>query len=507
MQKPTPPLEPPGGWREPSKTYPPLVLNGVDGTTGAYLPSAPRGALGLWLRRQRLIAPPAMPVRVRSRPMPWVVPSDLATSGWGVIFPRDGDARVREKLRPLLDHRRSQASRVFAGYREFTGEQGYHPNDDLDRWLTRHHQGPGPANPEQVPFHLLIVGDPSAIPFEFQQQLATTHSVGRLCFDELAAYARYAEQVVAVEQGRLALPPRLGVFGPRNRGDQATTWSTDYLLEPLLSALRRQRGDGGSGKSRWHVDDFLGERATKARLADLLAGGRRSPALLLTVSHGLRFHPEDPRFARDCGALLCQDWPGPAVWRQGLRRDFFFSAADLAADADLRGRIAVFLACHSAGLPREDSFAHEKNGAPRRLAPEPLLARLPQHLLSKPGGALAAVGHVDRLRGFSYIWPDAGSQIDTILALLQGLMAGEPVGYAACFLADRHAALAARLLACLPATAVRDRVLPSDDPQALEALTDLYTAYVDARGYLVFGDPAVRLVCESAQEAVAGQPF
>ena len=64
-------------------------------------------------------------------------------------------------------------------------------------------QGPGTPIPSKVPFYLLLVGGPEAIPFEFQYGLALNHFVGRIAFDTAQEYARYAETVVAAEKGDL----------------------------------------------------------------------------------------------------------------------------------------------------------------------------------------------------------------------------------------------------------------------------------------------------------------
>jgi len=238
------------------------------------------------------------------------------------------------------------------------------------------------------------------------------------------------------------------------------------------------------------VTRFLGEDATKARLAALLGGD--APSLLVTASHGIGFPAGDPRQRSDQGALVCQDWAGP---RSGsLTADHYFAGDDIAADADLGGLVGFHFACFGAGTPRYNDFSR-KGDAPALvdLAPHAFVARLPQRMLGRARGALACIGHVDRAWASSFLQADprhAGAvtaQLAVFESTLQRLIDGRCVGHAMDHFDLRYAELASDL-----ATRIEDATkydVAVDDHE----LAQLWIYANDARDYAVIGDPAVRI--------------
>jgi hypothetical protein len=421
----------------------------------------------------------------------------LEQTGWSVLFPfaADDNAKAAQQaildaLRPLLDLRKAQASKVEERYyREFLDEFAFRPGDSKSSWLARFGAAPGsPANPENVPYYVLIVADAETIPLRFQYQLDVEYAVGRIHFDTVEEYAAYARSVVSAERKEVKRPRRVTFFGVRNDDDRPTQQSYESLIKPLAKKLDAFGWDG------WTFPTVDPELAKKARLAELL-GGPDTPALLFTASHGVGFDKDDPRQFADQGALLCQDWPGPAVWpkRQSIPNDYYFGADDVAADADLHGLIAFHFACYGAGTPKLDDYPDLRLGTPpAQLASRSFLARMPAKLLSHPkGGALAVIGHIDRAWACSFTSPKAGPQTGTFFGVLARLLNGEPVGAATETLNQRYAALASEL----GTTLQEDRTGTTANATTLAGL---WTANNDARSYVVIGDPAVRLCVADA---------
>ncbi len=416
---------------------------------------------------------------------------NLEDTGWGVIFAASATGDLREALKPLLDLRRDQATKKRSTYyREFFGADGYRPGETAQRFLARWDAGSGLANPDKMPYYLLIVGDPETIPFEFQYGLDVQYAVGRIAFETLEEYTRYARSVVLSEtkhaQGSFDLPNRMVVFASQSPDDRPMVMAQEYLVKPLLEALP-------NAAPNWVIDSLLVDQATKANLNGVL-GGLQTPALLFTASHAMSWPKGHPDQLLTQGAPVTQDWPGPTRHRGPFPKDFYFSAQDVPAEGNLLGSIIFFFGDFIAGTPLENNFPFSgKSNA--QLAERAFLASLPQKLLSHPqGGALAVVAHVDRAWMHSFMDIERANpqgqrtgDIDPYRKLLARLMQGSTAGMAMEDLNRRYSYFSTALADELVGINFYDR--PRDENKLLQMMTQT----IDARNYILVGDPAVRL--------------
>jgi len=477
-----------------------LVFNGINGATGDYgLPPMSGEELSEFIRGE---ATPENLNELRARHRAstqqtlgvkeGIDPKKLDEAGWGIIFAHDADPAIKEALGDLIALREEQAGPYF---RLYEGPDGYRRGKDTKSdFLARHGAGPGPADPNAVPYYLLIVGSPEDIPYIFQYQLDVQYAVGRICFDTPQEYANYASSVVAVEKGEVKLPRQVGFFGVANDDDIATQKTTDLLVEPLCRLLKETHPD-------WEYTPFLRGEATKAQLGRLL-GGDQTPALLFTGSHGVEFPLGDERQLPHQGALLCQDWPGPEQWRgRGpIPQELYFAGDDLGDEAGLLGLLAFYFACYGAGTPLNDEFSKQAFRERTAIAEHPFVAGLPTRMLGHPrGGALAVIGHVERAWSYSFDWPGAGAQTVVFQSTLERLLNGHPVGSAVEYFNERWAELATVLSSELEEIEFGRQF----DPYTL---AEMWTTNNDARSYVVIGDPAVRLPVAEAGQAPGPRP-
>ena len=470
-----------------------IFLNGIDGVTGNYLVQPMSVAEAVAMARGKLDDSElkgwmksiweAMKRPFMGLPID-IDPTDVQRAGWAVVFTPDTSAEVRDALQPLIAHRQSQVEQNRCKLLEYKSGEG------LKDWLRRYGVYPGSVAPTKIPYYLMLVGDPTSIPFQFQYLLDIEYAVGRLCFDRPEQYRQYSESVVAYETaGTVPNSRELVYWGTRHAADRATQMSADHLITPLfegmLAAGNEAAEDAIAAAKSFESRCFKAKDATKANLLEVLHArdNVKPPAMLFTASHGMGwpFGSEHQRAAQ--GALLCQDWSGFG----SVQPSHLLTAADVADDARLHGLIAFLFACYGAGTPGHDNFLNDRAKGPMKIAEQPFVAALPQRLLSHPnGGALAVLGHVERAWGYSIKPPGVGAQLQPFRNLIGRILSGEPVGNSTKDFSDKYAVLSAELLSEL------DESQPGGKPKDSE-LAWKWIERNDAQNSVVLGDPAVRV--------------
>jgi hypothetical protein len=414
--------------------------------------------------------------------IPTLHPMDLAQTGWGVVFAADIDPAVKAALQPLLAHREQQVGNQRR-FKTFEGNRGVRPGQSAIDWLDRQGVGLAVVDPRNgVPYYLLLVGSPMQISFEFQCVLDMQWCVGRVYFDTPAEYESWAHAVVDYETSA-SLPHRkqAAMWMPRHAGDAATAMLLSQVGIPFV-----QQGLGT--EAGYTLQAFVDAQATKEQLANILHGRLENgpPAVLFTGSHGLEWPKADTPGQRvKQGALITQEW----VPHTPAKPEHYFSASDLGDDSNVQGMICFLFAYFGGGCPVLDTYGKQPDGSPIQIAPEPMIAQLPQRLLSR--GALAVLAHVDRVWSWSFQSGSGLPQNQVIRSTIEAVMQGARVGQASDFFNLQWSTLAA-LWGVLQGHAAGQPVSPV-------TLGNLCIARGDTRNYTVLGDPAARLRVETMQ--------
>jgi hypothetical protein len=437
-------------------------------------------------------------------------PNDLRAVGWAVLFAPGVDPKIKEALQPLLDHRKNLVGE--GPFRIFDGD--YQPRETAKQWLARQKVSMRTVVPKAgVPYYLLIVASPADISFEFQYSLDIFWAVGRIWFEtaeenphpEPDKFRQYAWSVVCYEKAKTVPTSRqLAFFTAQNQGDKATRLLMKEVALPLVNGTEIEGPIGQDPKQKFKVHSILGNTANKDALNAILRGQSPDgpPALLFTGSHGKAV--SDPSNVADLaelrGALICGDW----VRGVPATPDQVYAGRDLPADAKVHGMIHFMFACYGAGWPQYDNYGAMKDGLAQnyvrvggnapQISPRPMVSRLPQNLLSHvAGGALAVIGHIDRAWAWSFESEADIAQPGDFSMILNQLMAGNRIGQATDKFNFNWAALSTDIGDNLSQMQINGKVLPEAE---MKKLANQWIARDDARNYVVFGDPAVRLRTE-----------
>lgn len=464
-----------------------IYFNGINGSTGDYLISPEKvSQVAAKIPRDKPALPPASHEDEDLLGLPeGVDPKDIRQAGWAVVFHEQEKQEVRAALQPLIEHRRRQI-----GNDKIARVLEYKSGEDIADFLGKYGAAPGEVAPNCVPYYLLLVGDPEKIPFDLGHFLDVEYCVGRLHFDKASKYENYVKGVISYEtEATVPRQREVAFFAPRNEGDAATGLSADKLVKPLSDGIPSTSTEAGNpwvGQGlEFRAKKIWGPDATKDALGNLFrsTSDGSGPAFLLTASHGVGWDNGDPRQADGNGALVCQGWkPGGS-----LKAEHYFAASDIPSEASFSGMINFHFACYGAGTPKYDPFFHEPGQAPPQIAPVSFLSALPCAMLSHSnGGSLAAIGHVERAWGYSFIAPKVGPQLGPFRNAITRILKGFPVGFAMQDFNEKYSIYSVLLSALLERIGHGETVPDKE-------LASKWIQRNDAQSYVVIGDPAVRL--------------
>jgi len=316
--------------------------------------------------------------------------------------------------------------------------------------------------------------------------------VGRLHFDDIEDYGRYAQAVVQYESAAFKPEQRKNValWTTRNNGDLATAMLSGAISMDFMSSTNPL-----GARSQFTLNAFTNEKATKPQFLDILRGNLPAgpPAVIFTGSHGSNYDASDPALLRLQGALVSQEWKHGSP----LDPNCLICADDIPADAKLLGTIGFLFACYSGGCPAQDSYHFNPDGSRIAIAPAPFIARLPQALLSR--GMLAMIGHIDLAFPSAFIDTSGTPQPQAVRTPLELLMRGKRVGLAADTLSILWSTRSAQLAmaqSAVPAAPAVSSAAAAPSPVSTQ-IAQMTLARDDARNYIVLGDPAARLRVDS----------
>lgn len=424
-------------------------------------------------------------------------PNDLTLQRWGVIAPegKEGD-RMLEAMAPLLRKREEEQGAPVITYRvppDMDAKMAVSWKDEV-YWSED-------VEEDDRPLYLMLLGDYEEVSLELQHSLANGALVGRVHFansqgkHQLDAHAAYAEKVVVhAQRGTPAERPDL-LFHVARDGTNATQSGEARLLQPCLEAALKNRDAGKLPVSAVREIDAEGADAF------LSAGATTTPSVLLSISHGVGA----PR----------RGWSGAEEqWhKQGalvMGHQDVLDAERLGKRPFLPGGLWFLLACFGAGTPSASAYHAwlsllSKEGGYRGKAnsvlaslpaagARPFVAALPQAALSNPEGPLAIIGHMDLAwtYGFSSATNLGESRKSRFYSALEVMVRGSRAGVGIEALMRFYRETNDALMASYQSEADARAQNRADGTNHNER-GHLWMLRNDLRGYVLLGDPAVRL--------------
>lgn len=426
-------------------------------------------------------------------------PMDLEEQRWGVFVPDTPEGeRLLELIRPLMEFRREQqGGHEIKTYRVPTKLSP----TEAARWRKENFDTQFDVSAD-LPRYQLLLGDLHQLPLSVQQCQGTDGFVGRLCFREDKEYEAYVEKVLKWEKARTQVEPRAKFFTVHD-GTAATMIGYRALIKPGIDILNVRHEN---------IED-LGDKDMPSPSEFLDMVRDPTPTMLFSVSHGAGA----PR-----GGWKSFEEQRDRQGAMSFGREGKLAGGDIGDAPFLPGGIWFMLACYGAGTPDNSAYRHwlEKlksigqfgGNAQSVLASlptgdlPPFIARLPQRVLANPNGPLAVMGHIDLAWTYSFEERDSGKKPVTrpgkFMDLVRSALRGDRAGI--CFRnLVRFITHANKELSDLYDLAEREGDAHTADKARLG---HLWMLRQDMEGYVLLGDPAVRIPAMKKPKAKAQAP-
>lgn len=433
-------------------------------------------------------------------------PNDLALQRWGIIAP-EGDVgdRLLDLVAPLRRAREAEQgapARVYRVRPRMDASEAVKWKNDV-YWDER-------VAEQDLPRYLLVLGDLDQVSLELQQVMASNTFVGRVAGASDGEYAAYVEKVLAWAKAPSPEAVARSLYCTIRDMTDATTVGYKALMEPMALQAQQRMTEGRYPAS---AIQSLALDPDDARADFLAQVTRAEPTILCTMSHGLGA----PR-----GGWRSTDQQRALQGAMSLGSGQHLEAADLAG-AFLPGGMWFYLACYGGGTPETSAYYHwlgklqDVDGFSGPLGPvlsalpkrgeRPFVGALPRTVLANPQGPLGVIAHCDL--AWTYAFQDLGAEGGSRVSRFQGVFGAlarrhrQGVAYQSLlrFFSEKSVELSvlydeeARLEAA-------GEAVPEDNARVTRR-ANLWMARQDLGGYVLFGDPAVRLPLAEAANAAA----
>ena len=349
------------------------------------------------------------------------------------------------------------------------------------QWINKHYDK---VNYILRPNHILLIGDPKLIPFEFQSLLDIKANVGRVCFDTIEEMQNYVTKVINLKNNPPNLRKETLFFAPdwgyTNGTYDATHYSHNDMVIPLSNTLRNEQIGAKIITEKQATKDTLKSELEKSQ-----------SALVYVASHGVGDIEGLENQRALTGAICGQNW--------NQDNSDLFTAKDIPDDDTpfLEGSMFVQFSCFGYGTHKYDDITDLSlsNIAQRKIiADEALVAAIPKKLLAHPRGPVAFIGHVNTtyLQGFyddNMVLSDEDKRdLSPFESMLSKAFHNETMGST---LHDMN------MKAASDAITFADRINTYDpisaDLETDKAIAREFLSIHDSKNFLLFGDPGVRL--------------